>query len=230
MDNQMFFKNKIDTDESHWIPLADLMTGLMMIFMLIAILYISKINQVASDYKDVKNNLGKTLCNEFSKDLGEWHAECDPQALVIRFNSPDVLFDTGKSELKPKFIDILNDFFPRYNNIIYSDKFKDSIEEIRIEGHTSSKWGQGVSAENAYFANMQLSQARTQTVLQHVLTMPEVSHRLWLQKHLTANGLSSSHPILNKDGSENTAASQRVEIRIKTNADKRLNEMLKVTQ
>ena len=226
----MFFKNKVETDESHWIPLADLMTGLMMIFMLIAILYMSKINQVASDYQNVKNNLGKTLCNEFAKNLGEWQAECDPQALVIRFNSPDVLFDTGKSVLKPKFIDILNEFFPRYINIIYSDKFKDSIEEIRIEGHTSSKWGQGAPPENAYFANMQLSQARTQTVLQHVLTMPKIQHKDWLQKHVTANGLSSSHPILNKDGSENAIASQRVEIRIKTNADNRLNEMFKVTQ
>lgn len=226
----MFFKKKVETDESHWIPLADLMTGLMMIFMLIAILYMSKINQVASDYQNVKNNLGKTLCNEFAKNLGEWQAECDPQALVIRFNSPDVLFDTGKSVLKPKFIDILNEFFPRYINIIYSDKFKDSIEEIRIEGHTSSKWGQGAPPKNAYFANMQLSQARTQTVLQHVLTMPKIQHKDWLQKHVTANGLSSSHPILNKDGSENSVASQRVEIRIKTNADNRLNEMFKVTQ
>lgn len=33
------------------------------------------------------------------------------------------------------------------------------------------------------------------------------------------------HPILNKDGNENAVASQRVEIRIKTNADNRLNEM-----
>lgn len=226
----MFFKSKVETDESHWIPLADLMTGLMMIFMLIAILYMSRINQVASDYKDVRNNLGQTLCNEFAKNLGEWHAECDPQALVIRFNSPDVLFDTGKSELKPKFIDILNDFFPRYINIIYSDKFKNSIEEIRIEGHTSSKWGQGVPPENAYFANMQLSQARTQTVLQHVLTMPKIEHKDWLKKYVTANGLSSSRPILNKDGSEDAIASQRVEIRIKTDADNRLNEIFKVTQ
>lgn len=226
----MFFKEKIEIDESHWIPLADLMTGLMMIFMLIAVLYMSRINQVASDYQNVKNNLGKTLCNEFAKNLGEWQAECDPQALVIRFNSPDVLFDTGKSVLKPKFMDILDDFFPRYINIIYSDKFKDSIEEIRIEGHTSSKWGQGVPPSNAYFANMQLSQARTQTVLQRVLTLPKIQHKDWLQKHVTANGLSSSHPILNKDGSENTVASQRVEIRIKTNADNRLDEMFKVTQ
>lgn len=226
----MFFKNKVETDESHWVPLADLMTGLMMIFMFIAVLYMSRINQVASDYQDVKSNLGKTLCNEFAKNLSEWHAECDPQALVIRFNSPDVLFDTGQSVLKPKFITILNDFFPRYNHIIYSNQFKNSIEEIRIEGHTSSKWGQGTPVENAYFSNMQLSQARTQTVLQHVLTLSKIQNKDWLKKHVTANGLSSSHPILNKDGSENSIASQRVEIRIKTNADNRLDEMFKVAK
>ncbi len=31
-------------DEDHWVPLSDLMTGLMMIFMLLAIVFMLKVN------------------------------------------------------------------------------------------------------------------------------------------------------------------------------------------
>jgi hypothetical protein len=45
--------------EEHWIPLSDLMTGLMMIFMLIAIIFMVKVEgdakKVSSDAKKVKD-------------------------------------------------------------------------------------------------------------------------------------------------------------------------------
>lgn len=227
----MLSKNKkLQSSEDHWVPLADLMTGLMMMFMLIAVLYMLKINSVAKDYSQTKNELGKALCSEFSKDLKEWKAECDPSDLVIRFKSPDVLFDTGKDILKPKFISILDDFFPRYIKILESKKFKDSIEEVRVEGHTSSIWGLGVSSNQAYFLNMQLSQARTRSVLQHVLQKPSLEDQDWLRQHLTANGLSSSHLVYDANGKEDVKTSQRVEFRIRTNADQRIQDILGVSK
>lgn len=221
-------EKKQPASEAHWIPLADLMTGLMMMFMLIAVLYMLKINSAAESYSKTKNELGTALCTEFSKDLKQWDAECDPTGLVIRFKAPDVLFDTGQSILKPKFTNILDDFFPRYINILESKQFKDSIEEIRIEGHTSSKWSVDASENQAYFLNMELSQARTRSVLQHVLMVGNLPDKNWLRLHLTANGLSSSHLIYKGDGKEDSVASQRVEFRIRTNADQRINEILNV--
>lgn len=217
---------KQPASEAHWIPLADLMTGLMMMFMLIAVLYMLKINSAAESYSKTKNELGNALCAEFSKDLKKWDAECDPTGLVIRFKAPDVLFDTGESILKPKFINILNDFFPRYIKILESSQFKGSIEEIRIEGHTSSKWSVNTPENQAYFLNMELSQARTRSVLQHVLMVGNLTDKNWLRLHLTANGLASSQLIYDVDGKEDSVASQRVEFRIRTNADQRINEIL----
>jgi outer membrane protein OmpA-like peptidoglycan-associated protein len=82
--------------------------------------------------------------------------------------------------------------------------------------------------ERAYFKNMQLSQSRTRTVLEYVLGLPRVSvQETWLKSHLTANGLSSSKTIHLGDGREDVKSSQRVEFRVKTNADDKIAEILK---
>lgn len=226
-------RKNLTSTEAHWIPLSDLMTGLMMVFMLIAVIFMGKIEndsksikQIALVYNDMKISLYKELISEFKNDLPVWGAELDPD-LTFRFKEPDVLFDTGKDSLKPRFTMILNQFFPRYIRIISSEKYKASIEEIRIEGHTSSVWNSSVPPQESYFLNMELSQARTRTTLKYVLSLPSVQNQQsWLKSNLTANGLSSSRPILNKDSTENIHGSQRVEFRLRTNAESRLINIL----
>lgn len=223
--------------EDHWIPLSDLMTGLMMMFMLVAIIFMikveseaSKVKDIALIYDDMKIQLYHDLYVEFEKDLSDWGAELS-QDLAVSFKEPNVLFDTGKDALKPRFIEILNDFFPRYIRLLISDKYRSSIEEIRIEGHTSSIWNKSTSKNEAYFLNMALSQSRTRSVLQYVFMLPQVQEqRSWLKKYLTANGLSSSKPIYHMDGTEDKEGSQRVEFRVKLNADARLSGITKTVQ
>lgn len=232
-------KNNITNSakEDHWIPLADLMTGLMMMFMLIAIIFMvkiehdtKKIKDIALIYDEMKTKLYQDLYSEFDKDLASWGAELS-QDLTFRFKEPHVLFDVGKDNLKPKFTRILNDFFPRYIRILSTDKYRDFIEEIRIEGHTSSVWNNTTSPDEAYFLNMALSQSRTRSTLQYVLTLPQIQkQRSWLRVLLTANGLSSSKPIYYADGTENREGSQRVEFKVRTNADDRISEILKTVQ
>ena len=219
--------------ETHWIPLADLMTGLMMIFLLISIVYMVKVeadsNQVkhiATDYSALRLQLYEDLHAEFAEDLPKWGAELD-RDMTIRFREPDVLFDTGSDNLKPRFEAILDDFFPRYVRILTSEKYRDSIKEVRIEGHTSSVWTNSTSQQDAYFKNMALSQARTRSVLQYVMGLNAVSDNLpWLRSFVTANGLSSAKPVTNTDGTEDMARSQRVEFRVRTDADSRMAKML----
>ena len=111
--------------------------------------------------------------------------------------------------------------------IIYSDKYKNDIEEVRIEGHTSSEY-LGSSVSEAYIRNMKLSQDRTRNVLKYVLDITTGNNQKnWLKQNLTSNGLSSSKLILNRDGSENKVASRRVEFRVKTNAEQSLNKIIK---
>ncbi|SRR5260221_12507275 len=229
--------SQISVQEEHWIPLSDLMTGLMMFFLLLAITYMvkveadaRKIKEIAVLYDQLRTDLYTDLKKEFESDLPKWGAELD-RDLTVRFKEPEVLFDTGKDSLKPKFRLILDDFFPRYVQILTTPKYKESIQEIRIEGHTSSVWRVGVSTENAYFNNMALSQARTRSALQYVLGLhPVEDQRSWLRRFLTANGLSSSKLVLDTSGQENQARSQRVEFRVRTDADAKIAKIIESAQ
>ena len=212
--------------------MADLMTGLMMVFLLIAITYMVKveaasqhIREIAVLYERMKVELYDDLKKQFENDLPRWGAELDRDA-TIRFKEPDVLFSIGSSELNNNFKRILDDFFPRYVYILASDKYRDAVEEIRIEGHTSSIWSNLLS-DQAYFQNMRLSQDRTRSTLQYVLALPPVRDRLaWLRAHITANGLSSSKTIKKPDSSEDYERSQRVEFRVRTDAESRIAKII----
>jgi len=214
---------------SHWIPLADLMTGLMMVFMLLTAAFMLRVEQtttlVVKEYEETKSDLLRALQKEFAQDLKQWNAELLGD-MTIRFNDPTVLFATGSSDLRPQFKLVLKEFFPRYVRLITSEKYRAAIKEVRIEGHTSSFWAAGMDTQSAYFRNMELSQARTRSALQFVLTLPAVTdNEDWLIQHVTANGLSSSRP-LTKDRSEKAeAVNQRVEFRIVTNAGDRLDQI-----
>ncbi len=224
--------------ETHWIPLSDLMTGLMVIFLLIAVMYMMKveadadrIKTVAIAYSEIRDALYEDLRTEFQSDLGAWKAQIIKSDLTIRFNEPEILFANGSSELKPEFKAVLSDFFPRYVHILTSPKYRDAISEIRIEGHTSSDWTQQASAADAYFRNMELSQARTRTTLSYVLGLPAVAlDRAWLTRYLTANGLSSSRPILDADQKEDPQRSRRVEFRVRTDAEVRIAKILEISR
>lgn len=217
----------------HWISISDMMSGLMMVFLFISIAYMinvvkerDKIKEIAITYNRLQNDLYNDLYKEFEKDLDKWNALIDRQSLSVRFEAPDVLFAKGSYQLQDKFKSILDDFFPRYLAILTSEKYKNDIEEIRIEGHTSSEWQVDVSSDIAYFLNMQLSQDRTRSVLEYVMNLPQVSNQNeWLKSYLTANGLSSSKLIMT-NGNEDKEKSRRVEFRVKTNSEKRIVKII----
>jgi outer membrane protein OmpA-like peptidoglycan-associated protein len=216
--------------QTHWIPLADLMTGLMMIFMLITAIYISKVDPtttlVLDEYKVVREDMKLALQQEFANDFKQWNAVLLGD-MTIRFNNPNVQFASGSSELRPEFQELLKDFFPRYMKIIRGEKFKKAVKEIRIEGHTSSFW-KGVSRSEAYFLNMELSQQRTRSTLKFIMSLPTFqADEEWFREHITANGLSYSRPVV-KDpkSSQDDEINQRVEFRIVTNAADRFEQMI----
>lgn len=223
-------------EDNPWVSISDLMSVLMIIFLFISVSYMLKVSvekqrieKIAVTYENLQQDLFQEMTKEFEKDLSEWDATIDAATLSIRFENPEILFGTGSSELKEHFKEILNDFFPRFLNILTNPKYKNDIEEIRIEGHTSSEWMGEPSSQQAYFNNMELSQDRTRNVLEYLLKREQNDSILdWIRQHLTANGLSSSKLVLNPDGSENKEKSRRVEFRVKTNAEKRIVNILEV--
>lgn len=229
-----FFQNN---EESPWAVVAGVTFVLMLIFLFISIGYMAdaiqdknKITAVTDNYEKIQVELTNDLREEFSNNLREWNATFDPSTLSIRFEYPEILFKVGSAELNDKFKGILKNFFPRFLQILNDPKYKDDIEEIRIEGHTSSEWEGESSPRQAYFNNMELSQNRTRNVLEFLLSNIEEEELFnWTQKHVTANGLSSSKPVLTPDGKEDKVHSRRVEFRIRTNAEKQIIRIIEQT-
>lgn len=176
--------------EEHWVAVSDLMGGLMMVFLLIAVVYMvqleiesRKIKNVVLLYERLRTQLYDDLMTEFGPDLPRWGADID-RDLSIRFYNSDVLFDQGDADIRPGFQAILDDFFPRYVAIITSDKYRGDIVEVRVEGHTSSDWGTDSGSDAAYIRNMALSQARTRTTLAYLLAESAVNQeKAWLKEH-----------------------------------------------
>ncbi len=233
---------EIREDNPYTLSIGDLMACLLMIFILLlsaTLLQLQittgetvdraqQVNEIANADQNIRDDLYNALYEEFRNDLPKWGAEIYKDTLTVRFKEPNIYFDTGKDTLKEDFKVVLKNFFPRYLNLLHQDKYREHIDEIRIEGHTSSEWMWDTKGKDPYFLNMQLSQGRTRSVLEFCLGLianPDL--RAWARSKITANGLSSSKPIM-VSGAEDKEASRRVEFRVKTDAEKRLDNLLKL--
>jgi outer membrane protein OmpA-like peptidoglycan-associated protein len=224
---------KIEHETSeHWVSVSDLMSGLMMVFLFISIALMrhalierDKIKEVAVAYQNNQVALYEALQKEFGKDLNRWNADIDRDTLSFQFKSPDILFGLGSSTMTPQFKGVLDDFFPRYMKVLRD--FRQSINEVRIEGHTSSQWDKGTSAEDAYFRNMELSQARTRSVLFFVQSLDAATaDRHWIRRNIAAVGLSSSRLVLDSTGQEDAEKSRRVTFRVISNAETQIRKLI----
>ncbi len=226
--------------DNYWIPLADLMTVLMVIFLFISISYMLTVNKkqaekdkLFTDFEKSKVELLKELQTEFKDDFrkDKWNAVLDTADLSIKFVNEKVLFDYGKSNLKQEFQTILSEFFPRYLTIIMQPKYRDKIAEVRIEGHTD--------IQGDYLYNIELSQDRTRNVLKFLFDLPyyqklQSTEQNQLKFWLTANGLSSGR-TLDRNGNLTTFSNlppddtkcRRVEFRIVTTSDELIRDAIK---
>lgn len=233
--SNIFNARATEQEENHWLSVSDLMAGLMVVFLFIAIALMrdainsaAKMREVAITYQQSQVDIYNALADEFDEDLERWDARIDQDTLTFTFQSPEVLFETGQFTLKQRYQELLADFFPRYMEVL--EPHKEAISEVRIEGHTSSRWNSSTTDAEAYFLNMALSQGRTRTVLDYVYSLESVApHRDWIKGHIAAVGLSSSKAVI-VDGSEDLLRSQRVSFRVISNADVRIKQIIEVDE
>jgi len=221
-----------DSDSDHWLSVADLMSGLMIVFLFVAVsmmhfvrLERDSIKEIAMAYRDTQVSLYQDLSSEFGDDLQRWGAEIDDQTLEVRFLNPEMLFESGRANIRQPFREVLTDFVPRYLAVIL--RYRDRIEEVRIEGHTSSDWARGVSVDDAYFNNMALSQSRTNQVLRYAYDLASPGEdREWVRRSVAAVGFSSARPVLSEDGIEDVYRSRRVAFRVVTDSETQIKRII----
>lgn len=229
------------SEESYWISFSDIMTGLMVIFMFIALNYIIQVIEYKFIEQDIYNALQLNLKNEIEDNT----IELSPDG-TVKFNlqtQSKELFPSDEYKMTKEFEVMLDDFTPKYLNIITSSDYLKNISEIRIEGHTDTIPPRKTKRRESYDYNLELSSNRARSVLNYIrnhdayLSYPD-SIKTRLDFLFTANGLSYSRALnntkeisyLSDDNSVNNDLSRRVEFKIVTSNEELAESIVKKPQ
>ena len=163
-------------------------------------------------YLETSSELYEALRAEFINDFESWNAELDSQTLSFRLKNTNLLFEAAQKDLKSSFKDMLDDFIPRYIDILLY--YKDEIQNISIEGHSSSEYSFGQTKEEKFELNRALSQKRADQVLRYMKDSQDklISDNLvWIITTFQAVGKSSQNLIYKENGEEDQERSRRIE-------------------
>ncbi|MBK9488796.1 MAG: hypothetical protein IPO07_08360 [Haliscomenobacter sp.] len=222
-------------EEFSWISISDIMSGLMMVFLFVAVLYMinvehkqndldkilketgmnadslvhfipklkranlllqnkqDSISRIIAQYRDNKSAIYRQIKNQMGSDLQRWGAEVDPQTLTIRFKGAQTKFDPGVDELSIGFQNVLDEFIPKFLQIVTNNRFVRDILEVRIEGHA-------IVTDQGFETIFKGSQNRARNVLHYVRNsaayqnLPSAKRRS-LDFKLTATGMGFNRMI-----------------------------------
>lgn len=162
-----------ESESATWIALADLMTGLMAIFLVISLIMMTDQNR--------KQVVIITAVTEALKEASI-EVTTDPKTGDVSIVNRDLLFNYNSAVLSPQGKAFLNKFMPQYSDAIFSldPEVSDEIVRIVVEGRTSRS---GNHAQN-----MSLSLQRANAVVQYVYAMPWFPHKQNLLPRLTPVG------------------------------------------
>ena len=157
--------------------------------------------------------------------MSEFDIEVDPKTGVIRIKE-SILFDFGKSDLKPIGIEFLNKFIPKYTKILLQKKeIREQIGQIIIEGHTDNI--------GSYTSNLLLSLERANSVASIIFTdkFKSFKYKEEFKDRLSVNGRSFINPISDNSTKENRKKNRRVEFKFSfvdwtTIQNEKINEKL----
>jgi outer membrane protein OmpA-like peptidoglycan-associated protein len=207
---QRLFKR--ERDEGHfWPSFTDLLTVMLLCFILIFIaMMVIKSFQIKEMKRTIDQIMGVRvqLVNDLKNEFSGTGITVDEKTGAIIFDT-DILFEFDKAELKPESYEFLDDFVPKYLDVLLGSGYEDYVAEIIIEGHTDRTGG--------YLYNLELAQDRAYSVASYILgnEFPYKHIQDHLEEKLTVNSKSYTDFRTNEDGKYSAEASRRVEFKFR---------------
>lgn len=164
-------KLKDEAEKPFWISFADLMTALMVMFLLVMSVALLAVTKTVSEEqraievrRDAIEKLLAMVEQEARKNpnFAGIHVNRDRQ--IIDFGDR-ARFDTASHQLKPEQARLLRAFIPHVLDIANSDLGKDWLKRIVVEGFADKR--------GSYLFNLNLSMQRSQRVLCVLLAKPD---------------------------------------------------------
>lgn len=215
-------KNKDnDGDIDYWLSYSDLMAGILIIFILLFTYNILAYNQSLEEKEDRIKELSQLRQMVITRLIEEFGDEIviDPNTGVIELKN-DILFDYDESELKSEGKEFLQEFIPRYLEVLLGDKeIRENLRRIVVEGHTDHI--------GDYLYNLELSQARAFSVVEYIFSDNiESEYKNDLEEFITAIGRSKVDLIKDEEGEVIQDQSRRVEFKFELDNEQILQEIL----
>lgn len=190
--------------------LTDLMTSLMVIFILLLLVFVS---HTASKDASATDMLLRDLLKQLQpQNLKEDAVHLDPRdrnAILIVVPNGLMDFDLGNATLKAKGKEFLESYTPALASVLCEGPLSKDVDSVVVEGHTDK----GQFATDSENRNLILSQNRSMAVVQEMLKDLNTasSHGCFLEK-LSATGRGE------QDALADDAQSRRVIFRIHVKA------------
>lgn len=176
-------------------------------------MWITKLNRDTSIVKVQLNSqsLYDRLCKLFAKEIKEKQLRIKSD-LTIELLDASLYFQTGVYTLTPKQKRFIQAFGKKLLPFLIQNQ--ESIEQLQINGHTSSEWAQE-KYTNRYLKNEKLSMQRAYSVFSALFRAQDLKTQKWLSKIIIGSGFSSSKRKV-YNNIENKSLSRRVSFKIVT--------------
>ncbi|WP_165763740.1 OmpA family protein [Halalkalibacter urbisdiaboli] len=174
--------------------------------------------EIINYFVGIHSDIIEDLEAEFSQT--ELKIEIDKETGAIKFQN-DLLFETGKEQIRQVFKNDLAVFIPAYFSILYG-KYSDHIAEVVVEGHTDDV--------GTFMNNLELSQRRAFSVVQYILSdeFGDFPHKELVKDNITANGRSKSQLKYLEDGKTvDRENSRRVEFKFRLKNAENIEEVIR---
>jgi len=204
--------------------LTDLMTSLMVIFILLLLVFISHTASKDAALRDV-------LLTELKKDLipqgfNESSIKPDPKdrnAILVIVPNNLMRFESKESYLPVDGQAFLRSHIPLFADVLCSHEFSSSIDSIVVEGHTDRQPWQGSTPEESENKNLKLSQERSMAVVEESLAdlNGKPTRACFLEK-LSATGRGEQDPEKTDDESRRVIFKIHVKARDEGNVEQQV--------
>ncbi len=203
--------------------IADLMAGMLIIFILLFVFVTISSNKEIKKKEDIIAGFTTTKSRIIDKVIYAFKEnniaiDIDNVTGSIKIDAK-LLFANNDYKLKPAGKEYLEKVIPIYVKILILDEsVRNDISQVIIEGHTDDV--------GSYIFNMELSQKRSFEVLKYIYTeMDDFEGKKEFEKYVTANGRSKVNLIYDENGNVDRDKSRRVEIKFKLKEEETLQKI-----
>lgn len=200
--------HSLDEVPEYWITYSDLLVGLLMVFVLLLFLTLSRMQRDVANVRAIlaANETALSLAARSLKGTGAG-LYFDPKTQALAMDA-EVLFGYGSATLRPEAQRIIYTVATKFLPRLLSNHDVDSqLQEIAVIGHTDTV--------GTYIWNMDLSQRRAYSVMRAVVEATYGQpHAERLRDLITASGKSEVEPVM-VDGHYDPDRSRRIELHIR---------------